>query len=84
MAVYEGAEEILVGSGNYCSAVTWIFNCDRWRIFNCSVYLYFVLITANNMNFADYQNPDSLHSPGNDFFENESVKEIENASQKRS
>jgi len=44
MAVYEGAEEILVGSGDYCATATWIFNCDRWWIFYRPVYLYFVLI----------------------------------------
>ena len=48
MAVYEGAEEILVGSCYHSAVITRIFNCDRWRIFNRSVYLYFILMKGMN------------------------------------
>ncbi len=44
MAVYEGAEEILVGSCYHSAVVTRIFNCDRWWILNRTVYLYIVLM----------------------------------------
>ncbi len=43
MAVYEGAEEILVGSCDNSAVATRIFNCDRRWFFNRSVYLYFIL-----------------------------------------
>ena len=53
MAVYEGAEEILVGSGDYCATATWIFNCDRWWIFYRPVYLYFVLMKRLNFLYSE-------------------------------
>ncbi len=53
MAVYEGAEEILVGSGDHSTVATWIFNCDRRWIFNRSVYLYFVLMKGMNFLYTE-------------------------------
>lgn len=64
MAVYEGAEEILVGSGDHSSVATRIFNCDRWWVFNRSVYLYFILMSR--MDFRLINNRDSGHTPRND------------------
>jgi len=53
MAVYEGAEEILVGSCDNSAVATRIFNCDRWRIFNRSVYLYFILMKGMNFLYIE-------------------------------
>lgn len=53
MAVYEGAEEILVGSCDHSAVATRIFNCDRWRIFNRSVYLYFILMKGMNFLYTE-------------------------------
>ncbi len=53
MAVYEGAEEILVGSCDHSAVVTRIFNCDRWWILNRTVYLYIVLMKSMNCLYSE-------------------------------
>lgn len=44
---YEGAEEILAGTGHNCTAFAWVFNCDRWGVIHCTFYLYLILIALN-------------------------------------
>ncbi len=44
MGFYERAKEILAGPGNCDIIITWIFNCDRGRIFHRTIHLHAVLI----------------------------------------
>lgn len=44
MGFYERAEEILACPGNRDFIITWIFDCNRRRVFHRAIHLYPVLI----------------------------------------